>query len=249
MKNRASSHLLLLLLIVGFEIAGYFAIHRAGLLRGYETSIIGAVRDLMMFVPLIALVLWLSRSMKFAGNWVLFTTAILLFSIGLLVQYRLYSDPEYNAKNKAAARQEKTDALRMRYINETYDAAKRQMMGLSPAPPQGTEAEIPVKESTYTIWNALTASYTWIPIFSLVAFALAYSFCINDRFLSWIQRNSFMIVLLTLIPLAGAIIYSSAGKAAGNTTPWEPSKIPFLLGFAGILTARYKDLARTYWGI
>jgi len=25
--------------------------------------------------------------------------------------------------------------------------------------------------------------------------------------------------------------------------------VPFLLGFAGILTARYKDLARTYWGI
>src|SRR2546429_6640391 len=46
-----------------------------------------------------------------------------------------------------------------------------------------------------------------------------------------------------------AIVSSSAGKAVGNTTPWEPSKVPFLLGFAGILTARYKDLARTYWGI
>jgi cell division protein FtsW (lipid II flippase) len=202
-----------------------------------------------MYFPIIVVAFWISAVKKFKGNWVLFTTAILLFSIGLLIQYRLYSDPEYNARNKAAARQEKTDALRLRYINETYDTAKRQMMGLSPAPPTGTEAEVPVKESSYTIWNALTASYTWIPIFSLVAFALAYSFCINDRFLSWIQRNSFMIVLLTLIPLAGAIIYSSAGKAAGNTTPWEPSKIPFLLGFAGILTARYKDLARTYWGI
>src|SRR5437899_4508667 len=97
--------------------------------------------------------------------------------------------------------------------------------------------------------NALTSSYTWIPIFSLICFAVAYSFCINDRFLSWVQRNSFIIVLITLIPLAIAIIYSSAGKAAGNTTPWEPAKVPFLLGFAGILTARYKDLARTYWGI
>src|SRR2546429_2374113 len=46
-----------------------------------------------------------------------------------------------------------------------------------------------------------------------------------------------------------AIVSSSAGKAVGNTTPWEPSKVPFLLGFAGILTARYKDLGRTYWGI
>ncbi len=249
MRNRLSSHLLLLLALVVLEAVGYFAIHRAALIRGYDASWIGALRDLAMYFPIIVVAIWISKVKRFKGNWVLFTTAILLFSIGLLIQYRLYSDPEYNARNKAAARQEKTDALRLRYINETYDAAKRQMMGLSPAPPTGTAAEVPVKESSYTVWNALTASYTWIPILSLIAFAIAYSFCINDRFLSWIQRNSFMIVLLTLIPLAGAIIYSSAGKAAGNTTPWEPSKIPFLLGFAGILTARYKDLARTYWGI
>jgi cell division protein FtsW (lipid II flippase) len=249
MRNRLSSHLLLLFALVALEALGYFAIHRAALIRGYDASWIGALRDLAMYFPIIVVAFWISAVKKFKGNWVLFTAAILLFSIGLLIQYRLYSDPEYNARNKAAARQEKTDALRLRYINETYDTAKRQMMGLSPTPPTGAEAEIPVKESSYTIWNALTASYTWIPIFSLIAFAVAYSFCINDRFLSWIQRNSFIIVLLTLIPLAGAIIYSSAGKAAGNTTPWEPSKIPFLLGFAGILTARYKDLARTYWGI
>ena len=249
MRNRLSSHLLLLFALVALEAVGYFAIHRAALIRGYDASWIAALRDLAMYFPIIVVAFWISAVKKFKGNWVLFTAAILLFSIGLLIQYRLYSDPEYNARNKAAARQEKTDALRLRYINETYDTAKRQMMGLSPTPPTGAEAEIPVKESSYTIWNALTASYTWIPIFSLIAFAVAYSFCINDRFLSWIQRNSFIIVLLTLIPLAGAIIYSSAGKAAGNTTPWEPSKIPFLLGFAGILTARYKDLARTYWGI
>src|SRR6266481_5539352 len=250
MKNRASSHLLLLLLIVGFEITGYFAIHRAGLLRGYETSIIGAVRDLMMFVPLMALVLWLSRSMRFAGNWVLFTTAILLFSIGMLVQYRLYSDPEYNARNKAIAREEKMDALRTRYIMENYDPAKKQMMGLPPTPAQPLSIEqLPHKPSNYTVWNALTSSYTWVPIFSLIGFALAYSFCVNDRFLQWLQRNSFLIVLATLVPLAVAVVTSSAGKALGNMTPWEPSKIPFLVGFAGILTARYKDLAETYWGI
>jgi cell division protein FtsW (lipid II flippase) len=71
----------------------------------------------------------------------------------------------------------------------------------------------------------------------------------SDRLLSWVQRNSFIIVLVTLLPLAIAIINSSAGKSLGNTTPWEPAKVPFLLGFAGLLTARYKDLARTYWGI
>jgi hypothetical protein len=111
-KNRASSHLLLIFIILGVEIAGYLAVHRAGLLRGYETSTIGAVRDLLMFIPLVALMLWLSRSMRFAGNWILFTTAVLLFSFGMLIQYRLYSDPEYNARNKSEARQAKMEALR-----------------------------------------------------------------------------------------------------------------------------------------
>src|SRR6266496_977747 len=232
MKNRASSHLLIILLIVIIQIGGYAAIHRAGLLRGYETSIIGAARDLSMYVPIIFLVLWLSRVMRFAGNWTLFTTAVLLFSVGLLVQYRLYSDPEYNARNKAEARQEKTDALRLRYINENYDATKRQMMGLPPLPAGAPEPELPLKESSYSLQNAFTASYTWIPVVSLICFAIAYAFCVNDRFLSWIQRHNFIIVLLTLVPLAAAIVYSSAGKAAGNTTPWEPAKVPFLLGFA-----------------
>ena len=249
MKNRLSSHLFVVLILAAVEVLGYFALNRAALIRGYETSWIGAARDIFMYLPLIVLALWLSRARRFKGNWTLYTAAIVLFSIGLLAQYRLYSDPEYNARNKAVARQEKTDALRIRYINENYDAAKRQLMGLPPAPPPGKEEEVPLKESSYSVQNALTASYTWIPIFSLIAFAIAFTFCASDRFLSWTQRNSFIVVLLTLIPLAVAIVNSSAGKSLGGTTPWEPAKIPFLLGFAGILTARYKDLARTYWGI
>lgn len=250
MKNRASSHLLLILVILGLEIMGYMAIHRAGLLRGYETSVIGAVRDLLIFIPLIMVALWLSRAKRFSGNWVLFTTAVLLFGFGMLIQYRLYSDPEYNARNKAAAREQKMEALRMRYIMENYDPVKKQMMGLPPTPAQPIDiSQLPKRESTYSIWNALTSSYTWIPIFSIFAFAIAYSMCVRDGFLLWLQRNSFVIVLFTLLPLAIAVVTSSAGKALGNMTPWEPSKIPFLVGFAGILTARYKDLAETYWGI
>ncbi len=250
MKNRASSHLLLILVILGLEIMGYIAIHRAGLLRGYETSVIGAVRDLLIFLPLMMVAIWLSRYKKFAGNWVLFTTAVLLFAFGMLIQYRLYSDPEYNARNKAAAREEKMQALRTRYIMENYDPVKKQMMGLPPTPAQPIDIDqLPKKESNYSLWNAITSSYTWIPIFSLFAFAIAYSMCSRDGFLLWLQRNSFIIVLFTLLPLAIAVITSSAGKALGNMTPWEPSKIPFLVGFAGILTARYKDLAETYWGV
>jgi cell division protein FtsW (lipid II flippase) len=168
----------------------------------------------------------------------------------MLIQYRLYSDPEYNARNKAEARQRKMEALRTRYIIENYDPIKKQIMGLPPTPAQAIDVnQLPKLPSNYTLGSALISSYTWIPIFSFIAFGLAYSFCVRDGFLLWIQRNSFIIVLLTLIPLAAAVVTSSAGKALGNMTPWEPSKIPFLLGFAGILTARYKDLAETYWGI
>lgn len=250
MKNRASSHLLLILVILGLEIMGYIAIHRAGLLRGYETSVIGAVRDLFMFIPLMMAALWLSRSKRFSGNWVLFTSAVLLFGFGMLIQYRLYSDPEYNARNKAAAREQKMEALRMRYIMENYDPVKKQMMGLPPTPAQPIDiSQLPKRESTYSLGNAITSSYTWVPIFAIFAFAIAYAMCVRDGFLLWLQRNSFIIVLFTLLPLAAAVVTSSAGKALGNMTPWEPSKIPFLVGFAGILTARYKDLAETYWGI
>ncbi|HEY8188750.1 MAG TPA: FtsW/RodA/SpoVE family cell cycle protein [Pyrinomonadaceae bacterium] len=250
MKNRASSHLLIILVIAILEVAGYWGIHRAALLRGYETSIIGAVRDLLMFVPLCILVIWLSRFKRYSGNWILFTSAVLLFSIGMLIQYRLYSDPEYNARNKSEARQAKMEALRTRYIIENYDPVKKQLMGLPPTPAQAIDVDqLPHTPSSYSLGQALTSSYTWIPILSFFAFGLAYSLCVRDGFLLWIQRNSFIIVLLTLIPLAIAVVTSSAGKALGNMTPWEPSKIPFLLGFAGILNARYKDLAETYWGI
>ena len=124
MKNRASSHLFIILLLLILEIVGYWGIHRAALLRGYETSIIGAVRDLFMFVPLLILVVWLSRFMRYRGNWILFSAAIMLFSVGMLIQYRLYSDPEYNARNKSEARQAKMEALRTRYIIEIYDPVK-----------------------------------------------------------------------------------------------------------------------------
>src|ERR1044072_4724494 len=175
MRNRLSSHLLILFALVGIEITGYYAIYKAAQIRGYETSVIGAARDILMFLPIIVMAVWVSAFKKFKGNWVLFTTAMLLFSVGMLVQYRLYSDPEYNARNKAAARQEKTQTLRIRYINENYDANKRALMGLPPAPP-ANEA-LPTRSASYSSANAVTSSYTWVPVLALIGFALAFSFC------------------------------------------------------------------------
>ncbi len=86
MRNRLSSHLLLLFALVVLEAVGYSAIHRAALIRGYDASWIGALRDLAMYFPIIVVAIWISSVKRFKGNWVLFTTAILLFSIGLLIQ-------------------------------------------------------------------------------------------------------------------------------------------------------------------
>ncbi|HEX7177968.1 MAG TPA: FtsW/RodA/SpoVE family cell cycle protein [Pyrinomonadaceae bacterium] len=251
MKNRASSHLLVLLLIIAFEVVGYVAVYESALLRGYVPSLVQAGRDLLLYVPIIALVFWLSRSMRFAGNWTLFTAAILLFSVGMLVQFRLYSDPEYGSRQKAEARAEKTQTLRMRYIGQFYDAEKKKRLGLPEnySAEDALKAETAVNQNQYTLTQALTSSATWIPIIAFISCGVAFRFCTRDDFLAWVQRNSFLIVLITLVPLGAAVASSSAGKALGNMTPWEPSKIPFLLGFAGILTTHYRELTQTYWGL
>ena len=238
MRNRASTHLLLLLLIVGLEIVGYWAVYDSALLRGYEPSMVGAARDILLFLPLLAFLFWLSRAMRFKGSWTLYTAAILLFSIGMLVQFRLYSDPEYGSGSKAEARAEKTQVQRMRYIDQFYDADKKKLMGLEPTAPQPQAQPQITRRSDVTVGRALTSSFTWIPLFAFAAMALAFWVCTQDRYLDWMQRHSFVIVLATLVPLAGAVLWSQAGKFGGNMTPWETSKIPFLLGFAGILTAR-----------
>lgn len=249
MRNRASTHLLLLLLVVGLEALGYYAVYHSALLRGYEPSVVGAVRDLLLYAPLIIILFWLSRAMRFRGSWTLYTAAVLLFSVGLLVQYRLYSDPEYGAGNKAEARAEKTQVQRLRYINQFYGPDKKQMMGLDATAAQPAATPEIVRRSNVSVGRALFSSFTWIPLIAFAALGVAFWLCMQDKYLDWLQRHSFLIVLCTLLPLFGAIIWSSAGKFSGNMTPWELAKIPFLLGFAGILTIHYRELARTYWGM
>jgi cell division protein FtsW (lipid II flippase) len=252
MKNKASSHLFIFVFIVALTFVGYYGIHRAALIRGYETSWIMAVRDLFLFLPLIALLLFFSIVIRYKGNWTIFTTAVLLFSIGMLVQYRLFSDPEYIApsKKKGETHEMKADAQRYRFIAENYSADKKRLMGLPATPP--TPADLDTEEhrqSQFSLINAFTASSTLIPLFSIFCFFAAFMLFVRDDILNLIQRNGFIIVLLTIVPLIIAVVTSRAGKSLFNMTPWELSKIPFLIGFASILTAKYKDLAKTYWGV
>jgi cell division protein FtsW (lipid II flippase) len=251
MKSRASSHFLILVLIVILTAISHYAIYYGALIRGYETSFLTASRNLGLLAILAILPIILARLFKFQGNWTLYTSCVLLFSIGLTVQYRLFSDPEYISKEKKAeARQMKIKTAQLHYIQENYSPEKKQMMGLPPTPPEpvdlSKETPRPVND---TLFGVLFSGRTLIPIFGIFCFIGVIILMRRDDVLKLLQNNGFLIVLLTLVPLLLAAVTSRAGKSIGNMTPWEPAKIPFLIGFAAILAVLYKNLARTYWGI
>lgn len=251
MKNRASSHLFVLLLIVILTAIAHYAIYYSALIRGYETSWLTAGRNLGLLFILTILPLVFTRFTRFQGNWTLYTSAVLLFSIGLTVQYRLFSDEEYISKqNKAEARQAKIETLQLHYIQENYSAEKKQMMGLPPSPPSPVDlSKEKPRQSKVGITDILFSEFTLIPLFAIACFFGAYFLLQKDWVLTLLQKNGFLIVLVTLVPLMLAAITSRGGKSIGNMTPWEVSKIPFLVGFAAVLSTLYKNLAQTYWGI
>ena len=251
MKNRTSSHFFILALIVVLTAISHYSIYYGGLIRGYETSGITAVRNIGLLLLLAFLPVFLKRFARFQGNWTIYTSAVLLFSIGLTIQYRLFSDPEYiSRKDKAQARQEKLHTLQLHYIQENYSAEKKRIMGLPPTPPSPVDltTETP-RPPDDTMSGVLLSGRTLNPILGIFGLIAAFLLLRRDRVLELLQRNGFLIVLLTLGPLFVAAITSHAGKSIGNMTPWEPSKIPFLIGFAAVLAVLYKNLTRTYWGI
>ena len=251
MKNRTSSHFFILVLIVIVTAIAHYSIYYGGLIRGYETSSLTAWRNILLLCLLGLLPVLLKRFVRYDGNWTLYTSAILLFSIGLTVQYRLFSDPEYTSrKDKAEARQEKIKTLQMHYIQENYSAEKKQIMGLPATPPSpvdlSTEKQRPAED---TLTGIMFSGKTINPILGIIGLIGAFILLRRGDVLELLQKNGFLIVLLTLGPLFVAAIWSRAGKFGGNLTPWEIAKIPFLVGFAAILAVLYKNLARTYWGI
>jgi len=250
-KNRTSSHFFILALIVVITAISHYSIYFGGLIRGYETSWITGVRNIGLLAFLALLPIAIKKILKYNGSWTLYTACVLLFSIGLTVQYRLFSDPEYiSRKDKAEARQEKIKTLQLHYIQENYSAEKKKMMGLPETPPSPVDldAETP-RQSEETLMGVLFSGKTINPILGFIGLIGAFLLLRNDKFLDFLQRNGFLLVILTLGPLFIAAITSRAGKSIGNMTPWEPSKIPFLIGFAAILAMLYKNLARTYWGL
>ncbi|HEX6280390.1 MAG TPA: FtsW/RodA/SpoVE family cell cycle protein, partial [Pyrinomonadaceae bacterium] len=251
MKNRTSSHFFILVLIVVLTAISHYAIYYGALIRGYEASTLSAFRNVGILTFLAILPIFIKKFGKYAGNWTIYTSAVLLFSIGLTVQYRLFSDPEYTSRrDKAEARQAKIRTAQLHYIQENYTAEKKQIVGLPATPPSpvdlSQETPRPAEDSWYSV---LMSGRTINPLLGVFGLIFAFFLVRNNRFLEFLQNNGFLLVLLTLAPLILAAITSRAGKSIGNMTPWEPSKIPFLIGFAAILSVLYKNLARTYWGL
>ena len=239
------------MLIVVVTAIAHYSIYYGALIRGYQTSGVTAGRNLILLSFLAILPVLIKRFVRFEGNWTLYTSAILLFSIGLTVQYRLFSDPEYTSrKDKAEARQDKIKVLQMHYIQENYTAEKKQIMGLPPSPPSPVDLskETP-RAATESYTDVLFSGKTINPILGILGLLTAFILLRRNDILDLIQKNGFLIVLLSLGPLLAAAVWSRAGKFGGNLTPWELAKIPFLIGFAAILAVLYKNLARTYWGV
>jgi cell division protein FtsW (lipid II flippase) len=255
MKNRPSSHFFLLILLFALDALAYFAIYRAGVERGFSPSLLLAFRDLALFIPIFFVFVWLARRHRYAGDLTLFTVAILLFSVGQFTQYRLFTDPEYSASRSVEARDArlaKARTLQQRYVNQYYDAEKKRALFSDPnfQIPLDAAAANAQEESYWTFKRIVSSVSTLIPLLALLGFCVAFAFIKRDDVLLWLQRRSFLIGLLTTLPFAViAIVYSSGGKFLGNTTPWEPVKVTFLLSYAGILADHYRNLSRTYWGI
>ncbi|MBP9664938.1 MAG: FtsW/RodA/SpoVE family cell cycle protein [Pyrinomonadaceae bacterium] len=250
MKNRTSVHVLILLLIVVITAISHYSIYYGGLIRGYETSGLSALRNLALLSALAILPIFIKKFLKYDGNWTIYTTAVLLFSMGLTVQYRLFSDPEYTSrKDKAEARQAKIKTLQMHYIQENYSAEKKKVMGLPATPPTpvdlSTEKQRPAEDSYASVF---VGGRTYNPVLGFIGLLVFYIIFRRNDMLERIQQKGFLIVLITVPLLLVPAGLAERGKFLGMT-PWELAKVPFLLGFAAILAVLYKNLARTYWGI
>jgi cell division protein FtsW (lipid II flippase) len=234
--------------IVAF-LAGLGAIIWAGDVRGYDSSRLVAIRNLGFLVLLTAAFFWLVRRERFRGEMLVFTAAALLFAMGTLMQYRLFSDPEYGARGsrRAESRKAKGDAVQMLNLATGYDDQKKAFL----FGPTGAPAVKPTEDeqSEYSLGDLLLSANTYIPLIAVLALIVTFRTLKSDRLLLWLQRHALLIGLFTLVPFTIVAAFSDDGKFLGQTTPWEAVKILFLFSFAGLLTDSYQQLRRTRWGL
>src|SRR6185312_635266 len=111
--------------------------------------------------------------------------------IGLTVQYRLFSDPEYTSrKDKAEARQQKIKTLQLHYIQENYSAEKKQMMGLPASPPSPVDLsqETP-RAAEEEMSDVLFSGKTINPILGFIGMITVIILLRRDDVLQLLQKN------------------------------------------------------------
>ncbi|MBI3949588.1 MAG: FtsW/RodA/SpoVE family cell cycle protein [Acidobacteria bacterium] len=251
MKNRPSSHLLIQGVILISTAIADVAIITAAHLRGYEPSWLLAIRDLLALALVIAGFVVLIARFRYRGNLIIYTCVVLLFSIGLIAQFRLFSDPEYTARGdqRAAARLAKAHAVRARAIQEGYDQAKLAYVFGKTETEELSRIKKTALDQT-TLSEVTVSGRTFIPLLSLAGLLVAFGLIRREDVLLWIQRHSLLIALATLAPLMLIIVvFTRGGKFLGGMTPWEPAKVLFLFSLSGILVDSYRVLRKTQWGL
>src|SRR5260370_29010289 len=152
--TRTSPSLSLMAIAVTFALSavGYVAVIWAGELHGYGPSKTVAARDLALFIPIVAAFFWLTRRQRFRGEMLLLTASVFLFAFGSLMQFRLFSDPEYGARGaqRAKQREAKAQSIRLRNIQTGYDDDKKKLLFGDPnaVPDKAAGMNLPVYEKT-----------------------------------------------------------------------------------------------------
>src|ERR1051325_4139770 len=118
-RTSPTLHLLLFIVIAAISAAGYLAIIWAGRLRGYDASLLIAARNLGFLLPVLAIFFWLTRKQRFRGEMLILTSAIFLFAVGMLMQFRLFSDPEYGAGSIYILSKQTLDNLHARAVPDS----------------------------------------------------------------------------------------------------------------------------------
>jgi cell division protein FtsW (lipid II flippase) len=231
---------------------GYFAVLWSAGMRGYQPGQLVSARNVAFAVPVMAAFFWLTRKERYRGEMLMLTAAVFLFAFGSLMQFRLFSDPEYGARGgeRTAARKAKAQTVRLLNIRTGYDDEKKKFLfGNADSVPERA-ADADQAAIHYTIGELLTSVNTYIPLLAILAMAVAFRLFKSEAVLLWLQRHSIVIGLAALIPFSIVVlVFSEEGKFLGQTTPWEGVKILFLVSFAGLLADTYRHLRRTRWGL
>lgn len=255
MKNKPTSHLLVQLLIIVATGFGYAAIYMASLSRGFAPSLWPVARNITVLLFLSVTFVFIIKRFAYRGNLTIFTSAFLLFAVGLLGQYRLFSDPEYVARiagrqeQAASYRRAKIRALRAMTIQDGYDEEKLTELFGDPSRRNPRLLSTNQIQSQVTAKDFFSTPSTYSPPLAVLALGFAVFFFRKERILSWLQRRSITVAVAAFVPFIVVAGLARGGKFLGEMTPWEVGKVVFLVSLAGILVDTYSVMGLTKLGL